>query len=147
MKKFSNRVGTSLHLTKYMAAGFFLIVCVALSSCFIGEKTKNNKIVGTWKMVNTWNMNADPADNEYWQFADGAFSRHKGFPPVKIDSVIYFITQKVSKGYVTIDYGGSSSGAVPNGTWEILKLNKNQLIIEKTQGGKVLREFLKDDDL
>ena len=45
MKKFSNRVGTSLHLTKYMAAGFFLIVCVALSSCFIGEKTKNKNLL------------------------------------------------------------------------------------------------------
>ena len=105
MKKFLSRIGSALHITEYALLAFYLIVCVALSSCFIGEKTKNNKISGTWKMVNSWDMNADPDDDEYWQFTDGAFSRYRGFPPIKTDSVIYFITQKISKAYVTIDYG------------------------------------------
>ena len=146
MKKLLRRIGPALHITEYGLLAVYLILCVALSSCFIGEKTKNNKINGTWKMINTWDMNADPNDDEYWQFTDGAYNRHKGFPPIKMDSVTYFITQKVSKAFVTIDYGGVSL-ATSNGTWEILKLTKTQLTIEKTDGGKVLREFIKDEDL
>ena len=36
------------------------------------------------------------------------------------------------------------SGAVPSGTWTIIKLTKKVMIIEKADGGKILREFVKD---
>ena len=55
------------------------------------------------------------------------------------------IQQKLSKALLVIDYG-MDVGAVPNGTWDIIKLNKQEMIIEKTEGGKVLREFVKDED-
>jgi len=117
-----------------------------LSGCFIGEKTKTNKVGGTWQMVNSWDNNASNSQDEYWQFDNGVFSRLYGLPPVKTaETAQYFVQQKLSKSFLIIDYGMNIS-AVPNGTWEIIKVSKTVLIIERTDGGKILREFIKDED-
>ena len=117
-----------------------------LSGCVIGEKGKTKKITGTWQMMNTWDNSVTNAEDEYWQFENGAFFRVVGLPPVKTtETAQYYIQQKLSKSMLTIDYG-MDVGAVPNGTWEIIKLSKTVLIIERTDGGKVLREFIKDED-
>ena len=117
-----------------------------LSGCVIGEKGKTKKISGTWQMMNTWDNSVTSAEDEYWQFDNGAFYRLLGLPPVKTtETAQYFIQQKLSKSMLTIDYG-MDNGAVPNGTWEIIKLNKTELILERTAGGKILREFIKNED-
>ena len=82
MKKFLYRIGLTLHATELALLVVYLISCVTLSSCFIGEKTKSNKVTGTWKMINTWDMTAQPSDDTYWQFQDGAFNMYEGFPPI-----------------------------------------------------------------
>ena len=114
-----------------------------LPSCFIGEKSKIKKVAGTWHMINTWDPSASSTEDEFWQFEDGSFTRLKGQPPVEFDNAQYFMQQKLSKALLVIDYG-MQSGAVPSGTWTIIKLTKKVMIIEKADGGKILREFVKD---
>ena len=117
-----------------------------LPGCFMTEKSKTKKITGTWHMMNTWDNSITSAEDEYWQFENGAFSRLYGQPPIKTaETAQYFIQQKLSKALLVIDYGGESN-AVPSGTWDIIELNKQEMIIERTDGGKILREFVKDED-
>lgn len=94
-------------------------------------------------MINTWDASALSTEDEFWQFEDGSFTRLKGQPPAEFDNAQYFIQQKLSNSYLNIDYG-METGAIPSGTWTIIKLTKKVMIIEKTDGGKILREFVKD---
>ena len=122
-----------------------ILSAIVLSGGVIGEKGKTKKITGTWQMMNTWDNSATNAEDEYWRFTDNTFERLVGLPPVKRDSAHYFIQQKLSKAELTIDYGMDSK-AIAAGTWEIIKLSKTVLIIGRTDGGQILREFIKDED-
>ena len=83
-----------------------ILSAIVLSGCVIGEKGKTKKITGTWQMMNTWDNSATNAEDEYWQFENGAFFRLVGLPPVKTtETAQYYIQQKLSKSMLTIDYG------------------------------------------
>ena len=132
------------HIFIYCSA--LLMFTFILTGCFLGEKSKTKKVAGTWQMINTWDNNASSTEDEYWQFDNGTFSRLYGLPPVESgEAAQYFIQQKLSKSLLTIDYG-MNSAEIPHGTWEIIKLKKTEMVIERTDGGKILREFIKDED-
>ena len=132
--------------TKYYIKNFLsvlLILLIILGGC---SKKKERKIEGTWEMVDI----IDPPDNkEQWVFEKpGTLRRIRltdSLPPSGLDTGEYNIQVKLFKTLLNIsglvDFNGSPG---LNGKWEVVKVNKNILIlvyVEET--GLLQREFIK----
>ena len=118
-----------------------LILFIIAGGC--SKKRKENKIQGTWEMVDV----VDPPDNkEQWVF-EKPENLHRirltdSLPPEGIDTGLYSIQVKGFKKFLNISGLTGSFGL--NGKWEIIKLDKEiMIIVFHEEAGLLQREFIK----
>lgn len=116
------------------------IATVFFSSC---QKKQEDRLAETWRLIRV-DVDSTVSWYELWQF-DGQnvhmLTRDAGGSNLDtIDIGTYTVDAGMSKTIVTMqDFGNSSF----NGDWEILKLNKEILImLNTTDGGWLYREFV-----
>ena len=118
-----------------------LILFIVAGGC--GKKRKEKKIEGIWEMVDV----VDPPDNkEQWVFEKPkAINRIRltdSLPPAGIDTGEYSIQVKGFKTFLNISGLTGSFGL--NGKWEVVKLDKEVMIIVfHEEAGLLQREFIK----
>ncbi|MFH1321746.1 MAG: hypothetical protein ABII90_13990 [Bacteroidota bacterium] len=124
------------------------LLLIVSGGCSISKERKEQKIEGTWEMVNVWDP-SDP-DKEQWRFdkvEDGigtvTWIKIVNGTSTVSDNGSYSIEAKTFSSYLNLAYGVSSHGL--SGRWEIAKLNKEILIITQKSGGIITREFFKVD--
>jgi hypothetical protein len=117
--------------------GLFLV----FTSC---QKDKMNLLEGTWEWVNVENIN--DAYTYEWEFKEGIVTmrrRLKSNPAtvVTTDTGVYFLeTSPLKTTLQLVD----TKQTVINDKWDIIKLDKNQLIMKlDIVGGILLKEFVK----
>ncbi len=105
------------------------------------------RILGTWDRVNVIDYNSPLAEEWVFDIDDVlSISQHLKNNP---DSITYYsegryeVKVRFTKRYINI-YGFSGGDDYMNDEWEIVKSNKDVLIIvNDKQGGLVIREFTK----
>jgi hypothetical protein len=121
---------------------FLLFAAVVTSSC---TKMKKDKIDETWRLIRV-DEDSTVTWFELWQFEGETVymtTRPSGGTNIDtIGSAEYEVKSGLSKTTVTFK---NCSNATYNGDWEVLKLNKEiMVILNRTDGDFIYREFVKE---
>jgi len=135
-------------LSSRPAKWVLFLVFAGMISLFACSKANTFiRILGTWDRVNVIDFNSPLAEEWVFDIDDVlSISQHYKNNP---DSIIYYtegryeVKVKFTKRYISI-YGFTGGDDYMNDEWEIVKSNKNVLIIvSDKQGGLIIREFTK----
>jgi hypothetical protein len=116
----------------------FLALIIAVFSC---KKSTENKLAGTWKLINVENI-LDTTSVEKWQFdSDGnlqmLFYKDGGSSSFSNSAWRYTL---ISYKKLSIKSNDSASYSQD---WDILKLKKDVLVMANKSGGLLQKEFVK----
>ncbi|MCX6271016.1 MAG: hypothetical protein NTU44_07315 [Bacteroidetes bacterium] len=125
--------------------GYPLLLVLVLLGCSKAQTLV--KILGTWEMVNVTDVDSDVTTN--WLFDVDDIMVITNVPKYLPDSVLarwegrYEVKVRVYKRYVKI-YGFEGGMDYMNAEWEIVKSNKDVLILASNkEGGLLIKEFVK----
>lgn len=122
-----------------------LALVLVLSSCSIGKKNKERRLIGAWNVVNV----IDPTSEitEQWIFeANGRIIRLEitDSSNTIIDEGDWALEQKINTAYCDVVFGTEASElAGLSVLWEILYLKKNTMVFTHQEGGLLTKEFEK----
>jgi hypothetical protein len=113
-----------------------------LFSC---TKTRTeNRIIGVWKVINVADI-TDSVNVERWQFvSDGKLKIFLGTSTLDTtpSALLHYNVKSYNK--LIIEPADSVSPAEFCHTWQIIKLNKDILMMDYKDGGLVQKEFVKE---
>lgn len=120
-----------------------LAAMLAFTSC---KKSTEDKLLGTWKMINVVDV-SDTTRVENWEFkANGELVIYYREPGLGVDTVEKYVSRFNMEGYRKFSVSGMTNEHLPqyNTTWDIIKLKKDLLMISNDAGGGLyFREFQK----
>jgi hypothetical protein len=120
----------------------YLFLITGLILLFSCKKTTENKLEGTWKMINIYNIN-DTLNIERWNFAsDGKLNIYRdenGVPAADPRFVFRYNVKSYKK--MIVEPLGSDPPTDYCREWKIAKLRKDIMIISYESGGLVQKEF------
>lgn len=107
------------------------------------------KILGTWEMVNVTDVDSDTMESWVFDVDDVlVVNQYNKYTPDSITAHWegeYEVRVKIYKKFVKVK-GFSGGMDYMNGDWEIVKCNKNVLIlVNDRQGGLIIKEFTKKE--
>lgn len=122
-----------------------LLLAVVLCSCSVAKKNKEQRIIGSWNIVNV--LDSNPDVTEQWTFdSNGILSRAEITDTgiTFIDQSNWIIEQKINTAYLdifsdTLNFKQTGYTAL----WEILSLKKETMFITQRDGGLLTKEFEK----
>jgi len=123
----------------------FTVLSYLLSSCSIAKKTKENRVVGIWNVINVIDMGANTT--EQWIFDPEGIVIIQAISDtltVGLEVGTWAITQKINTAYINTEFGtGAAQQAGINVEWEILFVKKETMTLTHQEGGLLTMEFEK----